>query len=170
MRNLKIPRTDIFFAGPGNRKSSSPPAFTTEVLNRRCSGCARSVRSIRLIHGFRRQDSLNRQHLGCEKSSTKTSRHEPEISRAAKPPRRLPTGLVVSNLWPCKIGRIGTVRSIVKCCASFPLSKAWKHPHVLGADLNRSEIGASRRGGELAIALFLGSVSECLPVLPQQPT
>ena len=91
MRNLKIPRTEIFLLDRGIGKQ-----FAASLYNRstqpRCSGCARSVRSIGLIHGFRRQDARNRQHFGCEKSSTNTPRREPKISRAAKPPRRLPMG------------------------------------------------------------------------------
>ena len=95
MRNLKIPRTEIFLLDRGKGKQ-----FATSLYNRSTQPAMLRLCEVGEINSLNtrlpKQDALNRQHFGCEKSSTKTSRREPEISRAAKAPRRLPMGLVVS--------------------------------------------------------------------------
>ena len=82
MRNLKIPRTEIFLLDRGKGKR-----FATSLYNRSTQPAMLRLCEVGEINSLNtrlpKQDALNRQHFGCEKSST----------------------------------------TIVKCCASFPLSK-----------------------------------------------
>ena len=84
MRNLKIPRTEIFLLDRGIGKQ-----FATSLYNRSTQPAMLRLCEVGEINSLNtrlpKQDALNRQHFGCEKSSTKTSRREPKISRAAKP-------------------------------------------------------------------------------------